>query len=589
MTTADGRPGLTFTRADLAALADGGDDQRQPLEKIYAGQLTKHKLLIGAVVRFGGRAVPTAAATLREHYDLLAAAERTAPDAVAAVLRFPHVGAWAAQSMRRLSRDPGSAAAGLGYLGAIAASAAIRAGHACSVSLRLADGALTLPGLGRAVLPGTRATVTVSGPAEATIAADGQVITIPPDPGADVPGWQAARVLAMGDRTLFLDDLDPHRSYEPYPLPGRLGDRDVAHWQRALDEAWRLLASYHPGYAAALRSGLRSLVPIGQRADDRNVSATSGDAFGAVAASIPSDGVSLAVALMHEFQHAKLCAVNDLEPLASRQARQLFYAPWRPDPRPAGALLHGIFAHMAVADFWRLHRHVATGEESMLAHVEFARWLQQTHYAAGLLDGHDALTAAGRHLLSQVMARLTAWLEEPVPAPARKLAEETAADHLSCWRLRNLEPEPGDVERLARAWDAGQPGRGVVRTRMRAEPLTADRNVRPDLLYLRLRDPARFDRDGTVSADAPDAAYVRGDHAAAARGYLAELRADPARLHAWTGLGIATGTHGALTRCPEVAYALQDRIARGRELLPDPLRLARWLRHVSTTDLEVQV
>ncbi len=589
MTTPGGTPALTLTSADLAALADGGDDQRRPLEKVYAGQLIKHKLLICAVARFGGQAVPAAAATLREHYDLLAAAERTAPDAVAAVLRYPHVGAWAAQSMRRLSRDPGSAAATLGYLGAIAASAAIRAGHACSVSLRLADGALTLPALGRAVLPGTRATVTVSGPADATIAAGGQVIAIPPGPGADVPGWQAARVLAMGDRTLFLDDLDPHRSYEPYPLPGRLGDRDVAHWQQALDEAWRLLARYHPGYAAALRSGLRSLVPIGRQADDRNVSATSGDAFGAVAASIPSDGAALAVALMHEFQHAKLCAVNDLEPLASRQATQLFYAPWRPDPRPAGALLHGIFAHIAVADFWRVHRHVATDEESLLAHVEFARWLGQTHYAASLLDGHDALTAAGRQLLSQVMARLTAWLEEPVPSPARQLAEETAADHLSCWRLRNLEPEPGDVERLARDWHAGRPGHGVVRTRMRAEPLMAGRNVRPDLLYLRLRDPARFDRDDAASADAPDAAYARGDHTAAARGYLAQLRDDPARLHAWTGLGIATGAHGALTRCPEVAYALQNRIARDREPLADPLRLARWLSRVWTRDLGVQV
>src|SRR6266700_1757419 len=155
MTTAGGALALSLTSAELAALADGGDGQRQPLEKIYAGQLTKHKLLIRAVVRFGGRAVPTAAATLGEHYELLAAAERTAPDAVATVLRYPHVGAWAAQSMRRLSRDPGSAAAVLGYLGAIAVSAAIRAGHACSVSLRLADGALTLPALGRAVLPGT--------------------------------------------------------------------------------------------------------------------------------------------------------------------------------------------------------------------------------------------------------------------------------------------------------------------------------------------------------------------------------------------------------------------------------------------------
>ena len=589
MPTAGGTLDLTLTSADLATLADDGDGQLRPLEKVYEGQLSKHKLLIWAVVRFGARAVPAAAATLREHYDLLAAAERKAPGAAAAILRYPHVGAWAAHCMRRLSRDPGSAADDLGYLGAIAVSAAIRAGHACSVSLRLADGTLTLPALGRAFVAGTHATVTVSGPAQATIAAGDYVITIPSGPGTDVPGWQAAHVLSMGDRRLFLDDLDPYRNYEPYPLPGRLGARDIAHWQQALDESWCLLADYHPGYAAALRSGLRSLVPIGQRADDRNVSATSGDAFGAVAASIPSDGTSLAVALIHEFQHAKLCAINDLEPLVGRHARHLFYAPWRPDPRPAGALLHGIFAHMAVADFWRVHRHVAAGEEGLLANVEFARWLRQSHYAASLLDAHDALTAAGRQLLSRVMARLTAWLGEPVPGPAMKLAEETAADHLSCWRLRNLEPEPDDIERLAQDWLAGRPGHGLVRTRIREEPLTADRNVRPDLLYLRLRDPAQFDRGNAASAGTADAAYARGDHAAAARGYLAQLRADPARLHAWTGLGIAAGARGALTRCPEVAYALQGRIAHDREPLADPLRLASWLSRVSTMDVGVQV
>jgi hypothetical protein len=360
----------------------------------------------------------------------------------------------------------------------------------------------------------------------------------------------------------------------------------VTRWQNSLDEAWRLLTEYHPGYAASLHDGLRSLVPIGQRADDRNVSATSGDAFGAVAASLPSDGVTLAVALIHEFQHAKLCAITHLEPLFDPRAVDLFYAPWRPDPRPAGALLHGIFAHMAVADFWRTHRCAASSRERLAAHVEFARWLRQTHHAARLLAGHDALTAAGRQLLSEVTARLTGWLAEPVPGQALRLAEEASSDHLSCWRLRNLEPEPADIGRLVWGWLAGQPAQGVVRTRMRAEPLTAGRNVRPDLLYLRLRDPVGFGSDDTASADA---AYARGDRAAAARGYLDQLQADPARLHAWTGLGIVTGAHGALTRCPEVAYALQGRIARERGPRADPLQLARWLSRVSTVDLEVQV
>lgn len=579
---------LKLTSADLTALVYGGEAQRIPLAKMYSGQLGKHKLLIYAVARFGALASPAAGPALREQYNLLAAVEKRAPAIAAIILRHPHVGAWAARCMRQLSRDPGEAESGLDYLGAIAASAAILAGHECSLILRLQNGTLMLPALGRALVPGTHATVTVSGPGRATIAAADRTIAIC-NPHADAPGWQALRMLTLGDRPLLLDDLDPYRSYDPYPLLDRLGAGDVAHWQDTLDKAWRLLTEYHPGYAATLHDGLRSLVPIGQRADDRNVSATSGDAFGAVAASIPPDGVTLAVALMHEFQHAKLCAITHLEPLVDPHAGHFFYAPWRPDPRPADALLHGIFAHMAVADFWRVHRRVASGQERLLANVEFARWLRQTHHAARLLDGHDALTAAGRQLLSQVTARLTDWLVEPVPGPALKLAQEASSDHLSCWRLRNLRPDSDDVERLARDWRAGRPADGIVRTQVRENPLTAGRNIRPDLLYMRLRDPVQFDRDHAAPGDAPDVAYARGDHARAARGYLAQLRADPTRLHAWTGLGISTDPRGPLSRCPDVVYALHGLITHMSESAVDPLRLAGWLDGVSVGDVGVQV
>ncbi len=588
MTAAAEMQSPQLTDADLAALVYSGEAQRIPLARICSGQLGKHKLLIRAVVRFGASAVPAAGAALHEHYDALAAVERKAPEAATAILGHPHVGAWAARCIRQLSEDPGPEGPDFGYLGAIAASAAILAGHACSVTLRIRNGTLMLPALGRALLSGPYATVTVPGLNKLVIESGDQTITVS-DVHADAPGWQALRLLSMGDRQLLLDDLDPNRGYDPYPLPGRLSVSDVARWQDGLDEAWRLLSTHHPGYAAALHSGLRSLVPIGQRTDERNVSATSGDAFGAVAASIPPDGAVLAVALMHEFQHAKLCAIGDLEPLFDRHDGHVFYAPWRPDPRPAGALLHGIFAHLAVADFWRIYRGVAPGREQLLAHVEFARWLRQTHHAARLLAGHDALTSAGRRLLAQVTARLTEWLTEPVPGSALKLAEEASADHLSCWRLRNLSPDPDDVERLARDWLEGRQARGIVRTRVRVDPLTAGRNIRADLLYGRLRDPAQFERDHASSPDSPDVGYARGDHELAAHGYLAQLRADPARLHAWTGLGLTTDPRGALSRCPEVTYALHGRIADLSGASADPLRLAGWLAGVSASDLEVQV
>jgi hypothetical protein len=252
-------------------------------------------------------------------------------------------------------------------------------------------------------------------------------------------------------------------------------------------------------------------------------------------------------------------------------------------------LLHGIFAHMAVADFWRVHRSVAAPRDQLLANVEFARWLRQTRHAAGLLGGDDGLTRAGHQLLARVAAHLTGWLAEQVPQLALRLAEEASADHLSGWRLRNLGPDPDDIELLARDWVSGRPASGIVRTRLLHPPRTASRSARMDLLYARLRDPARFEADYPGSRDAPDMAWARGDHALAARGYLAELRADPARLAAWTGLGLTAGRRSMLTRCPEVAYALHHRLAELSRPPADLLRLAGWLDGVSVRDLDVQV
>lgn len=580
-------PDLALTSADLTALVNGDAAQVEPLEKVCSGQLSKHKLLLWAVVRLGATASAEASSRLREHYDLFAAAEKKAPEAAGLVLRHPHVGAWAARSVRLASTEPGSADLDLDYLGAIAASAAIRAGYTCSLVVRYREGGLVLPTLGRAVLPGTRARVVVSGPGKAEILTSDRTVAVATGPDADRPGWEGLRVLSMGDRRLFLDDLDPNRHYEPYSLPGRLDARDVVRWQQALDDAWDLLIRDHPSYAVALRGGLMSLVPIGQQNGDRNFSATSGDAFGAVAASIPSDGAALAVTLMHEYQHAKLCAINDLEPLFEPFAESAFYAPWRPDPRPADALLHGIFAHMAVADFWRVHRDSVSGDKKLVANVEFARWLRQTWHAARLLDGHSALTPAGRHVLSHVLSRLTCWLAQPVPARARQIAAAAALDHLACWRLRNLVPDPDDIGRLVLDWFGGRPAHGTVRTRVRQVPLTFARNRRPELLYRRLRDPGRFEAEHAASAD-PDVAYARVDQtAAAAQGYLAQLREDPAQPAPWAGLA-ATSSDTMLSKCLEVAYAVYGQICSASEP-PDPLRVVSWLDSVSASELGVQV
>jgi HEXXH motif-containing protein len=571
-----------LTDADLDALAWGSNAEPAVLDTLRTGQLGKHKLLLRGIVCIGRQAIPDAGPMLSENYELLATMERHDPAKIADVIGNPHVGAWAARCLRGLSAGSPSGRSDIHYLTAIAAAAAVRTGHACTLSLRPRNGSVMLPTLGRALLPdGNEAVLTVSGPMEAMIEAGGRSIVIGGNPEEDATGWQGLRWLEFGDRRIPLDDLDPYRDYGQCRLADRLARVDVDHWRQTVDEAWHLLCAHHPNYAVTLRSGVTSLVPIRLKADQKNVSATSGDAFAAVAASRPSDGAALALALIHEFQHAKLCAAVDAEPLFHRRDEQLFYAPWRSDPRPVGALFHGIYAHMGVADFWRVQRHVATGPARLIAEVEFARWLGQTTGAAVRLEGHGSLTEAGQHFLSQIVMRLNGWLGEPVSSEARELADITAEDHLICWRLRNLAPDPEAVAGIAQDWLAERPAPASVRVRTRPPQDDAGRSVRSELLYQRLCDPDQFSARTAGRHSDPDIAFVRGDRLGAVNGYLAQVRADPAAQDGWSGLALTSEPGSVLRRCPEVVYSVHRQLSSVGASPVDPSALTEWLTPMS--------
>ena len=63
------------------------------------------------------------------------------------------------------------------------------------------------------------------------------------------------------------------------------------------------------------------------------------------------DKYTCAETLVHETQHLKLCALLDLVTLARPDDGRRYYAPWRPDPRPAGGLLQGAYAFLGVSGF----------------------------------------------------------------------------------------------------------------------------------------------------------------------------------------------------------------------------------------------
>lgn len=424
----------------FGALAAGGGGVRA-LHHLAAAQYSKQVLLLRGVVDTAEAFGHPQAEHARRAYDLLAAIQEQAPDDVDTVIRHPAVGAWAWRTLRALHGGRAMVGAEPGRFAALAAAAAIRSRTPCTLDVPLADGAITLPSLGVATLPGRDSAAVVRCAANgASVFATGGRVLVPADPDESAPGWRPLpRIVAEASGMtlrLRIDDLDPFRMPATANAAPRLTAEDIDWWRAALREAWTLLVRYHPATAEEIAVAIRVLTPLTSPPHGQ-VSASSRETFGTVALSAPTDARSFALTLSHEVQHAKLAAVIDIVALTRPDDGRCWYAPWRDDPRPINALLQGSYAFLGVSGFWHRQRRHEDGAAAVSAHSEFVRWqVASQRVAASLLDS-GRLTPAGEQFVAGMARTLRGWEDEPVPPTARMLAQEKAERHLARWRLRN--------------------------------------------------------------------------------------------------------------------------------------------------------
>jgi uncharacterized protein len=427
-----------MTSADFRALAAGLGGPTAVAQLIEA-QRTLRRVLLGTVYQEGSTAAGLpgpVSADLRGAWAVLTAIDTQQPETVDAVLAHPYVRGWAVRCLEQLRTRPAGGppgtsglAADLGHLGAIAAVAAILAKADASVTVPVLDGAVHLPMLGRLVVDpavaagrssaGTsgesaRAAVSVGGDTVTIVAGDGRwefaTAALRADQGSSsgVPGnggpgsWQPVRRLQAPGICVALEDTDPYRDCHPWPAAPRLTDSAFAEWQRSFEGAWQEICRVHPGYAPALAAGLGVLMPLADRPQGRETSATARHAFGAVAAALPADPVTLALLIIHEFQHVKLGAILDLYDLYDPSDGRLFHAPWREDLRPLEGLLQGTYAHLAVTDFWRARQNVTAGAQAEAAGRRYTSWRGHTRDAIETLSSSGSLTPLGERFVGEM-------------------------------------------------------------------------------------------------------------------------------------------------------------------------------------------
>jgi len=422
-----------MSTSDFDALAAGRGGPAA-LATLRSSQLSKTLLVLRHIVRrYGSDATAAATAVLSDAQD-------RDPALVTELLTEPWTGVWATRCLRYLEQGsrPSLTRQDESYVNALAATAAAGTGIDTDLPMTAPAGEIHLPGWGTVLLTGRRPTARVMVSIRSrrlTVTANGEVVVVPPAPGRSTDNWSPVRNLTAGSGTrrlrLELADLGPYRDCYRMTPADRLTTAEAADWGRLLDSAWRLLVRHAPERADELSAALRALVPLAATEGRPGLSATARDAFGALALTRPTTPATFAVTLVHEYQHAKLNALLDLVALHHKSDGTRYFAPWRPDPRPIGGFLHGVYAFLGVADMWRVLR--AEPDLQPLAEQQFAHVREQLRVAIQALTGSAELTRDGQLFTAGLRTSVKALLTVPVPATATATARETVAREQENW------------------------------------------------------------------------------------------------------------------------------------------------------------
>ncbi|WP_370414861.1 HEXXH motif domain-containing protein [Streptomyces fradiae] len=380
---------------------------------LHTRRLLLLKALLVRVQRHREAVEPGVLAGFERSWGLLERVERQHPAVVRGVLDYPSTGVWLAAALAEPA-GPGLDRL-LARFDALALTAALRCGSPLDLTVATPDGLLSLPGVGRLRVAAGRVRV----------GADGRTARFHPDGGRAAlpaglalmdrhrgvlaghgPGWSAVHRLPGG--TARLDDLDPYRVPADAGGPSvgtaaEHADTDHAAWSDRWRAAREVLLRTDPGRAAEVAGAVRVVVPLVGHGP-RHLGATLSAAPGAVLTSLPAEGQGMAETLVHELHHSKLATLHEIVPLYGSGRDAVHRVGWRPDPRPIAGVLHGAYAHLALADLWR--RAVTADGVPRAWRSGAGQQFDDIHDQVGeallILLESDELTAEGREFAAQM-------------------------------------------------------------------------------------------------------------------------------------------------------------------------------------------
>lgn len=444
-------------------------------------QLALTKTLIGRHSRPAGRPIPLGAAA-SEGWDLLVELESRHPAETREVLRHPFVQTWADHCGRAVGT--GQSERDRAHIAGVAAAVAWWAGADVSLPLPARAGLVHLPGVGAL-----------------RVQDDGPTAVVSLDGGRPAGGGPIViRRLTAASLPVALDDLDPYRADEDRPALGRLSAPDWGTWRTALDGAGSELSRLVPAYAATLRAGLRAVVPLRDTVPENGVrDRASRRAFGGVGLGLrrrPEGRVVMdaAAALLCEFQHTKLAALLDAYAFFPAADPAPLSVPWSREPLPAQQVLHGLYAHVALAELWGARSaeipRPAASEPPEEAAAAFRRYLDWADIAVDVLAAQVQMEPAGVRFTAGLRATVDRLAADGRPGVRRVPAAWTSY-------RSDAQQDPDPERRPMTAEGSANTYAGQARNVVQVETLYGGVNTGPHLLPV----PRQLPRDATHFTD----------------------------------------------------------------------------------------
>jgi HEXXH motif-containing protein len=203
-------------------------------------------------------------------------------------------------------------------------------------------------------------------------------------------------------------DQNPIVALETHPNksgnPVDLGGRPAEEWIGTLEEAFGLIEAFLPQTYAEMRLMLHEVVPVGYD-DTRHLSASYRESIGTIYLTLHPNLMTMAEAVLHEFQHNKINVASDSADFLSNAFHPLYESPIRPDPRPLWGILLAVHAFLPVAELYRRMRDAGhpfaadPGFEERMSEIDL-----KNHAGMEMLRAHAQFTPPGTALFADLEA-----------------------------------------------------------------------------------------------------------------------------------------------------------------------------------------